>query len=262
MAILAGVCVAGIALFMVPLFVGDKGAYDPATLCPTDRSYGRTIVIVDKTDPFTDSQSAFLRTEIERIRDDMDEYEKLTIYVLNQSNFSTPKPVFELCKPGTGEDANALYQNPQKIRQRFENRFGRPLEELLADLTKGDVADRSPIMEMIRNVSYRGDFDMGESNEEKGKSEDRGVKRQLVIISDMLQHMPEFSQYQAPVTFEAFAKTEYFRHIRATLPGVVVHLIYLLRHGREKIQTASHLIFWEKFFRNAGAELVDVRYGP
>lgn len=74
----------------------DQRAYDPATLCPIDRSYPRTVVIVDKTDPFSDSQSIFLRAELENIRDELELFEKLAIYVLNQDNFSAPRPVFEL----------------------------------------------------------------------------------------------------------------------------------------------------------------------
>lgn len=239
-----------LVLIMIPIFVPSGGPYDEATLCPTDRPYPRTIVVVDKTDPFTVSQSRFLRAEIERLRDNMAQYEKLAIYVLNQDNFAAPESVFELCNPGSGKDANALYQNPTKIRLRFKKKFGQPLADLLADLITGERADRSPIMEMIRNVAYMGDFN------------DQSVKRRLILISDMLQHMPGYSHYRSPVNFEAFAASDYFARIKAPLPGVNVHLIYLVRRGQERNQTSKHLVFWERFFQGVGAKLVDVRYGP
>lgn len=148
-------------------------------------------------------------------------------------------------------DANELYQNPRMIRLRFEERFGEPLDTLLTDLTKGEVADRSPIMEMIRNVAYKGEF------------RDETAKRRLILISDMLQHMPEYSHYRTPVDYEAFAKSRYFEQVRPSLPGVEVRVIYLIRRGRESIQTAGHAVFWERFFKAAGAiHLNEIRVGP
>jgi hypothetical protein len=181
-----------VAILALSFVVRDDSKYDARTLCPINRPYARTIVIVDKTDPFTSAQSAFLRAEILRLRADMEQSEKLAIYILREDNFAAPTPVFELCNPGTGAEANALYQNPKKIRLHFEERFGKPLDAILANLVKGERSEQSPIIEMIKSVAYRGDFD------------EQGVKLQLVLISDMLQHtrgilpLPDVPRFPGP----------------------------------------------------------------
>jgi hypothetical protein len=253
-------------ILVLSFFVRDDSKYDAHTLCPTERAFGRTVVVVDKTDPFSPTQSAFLRLEVKRLRGEMEQSEKLTIYVLDKDSFAAPSPVFELCNPGSGAQANALYQNPEKIRLRFEERFGKPLDSILENLVKGDVAKFSPIMEMIRNVSFRDDFDV------------QGEKRQLVLISDMLQHTTGGYSHYPPrgknsaseqsgasssrLSFSEFKTKDEYRRVKASLSGVNVRIIYFRNRNRSDLQTPRHVLFWEDFFADAGATLVEVRYGP
>lgn len=250
LAITAAAVATTVVMIALSFALKDRGSYNADTLCPTDRTYPRTVLIVDKTDVFSPAQSSFLRAEIIRLRESLTQYEKLSIYVLNEANFGAPKPVFELCNPGSGEDANALYQNPRKIKQRFDERFGRPLDQALVTLTQGEEAKSSPIMEMIQNVAFAENL--------QGTSD----RKRLYLISDMLQHTPVYSQYKSAIDFDAFARTDQLKRVQVALPNVAVYIFYLFRRGQEKLQTAKHTAFWERYFDSMGAKLVDVRYGP
>ena len=252
---LALMILAGVALGMAILgglafaLHSARVATDPDTLCPTEGVYDHTVVLVDKTEPFTPGQQRYLRRAIEAIRDRMTLFEKLSIFVLDAENYSAPKPSFALCNPGDGSEANELYENPRKIRAQFDRQFGAPLDAVMEEIARADSSPRSPIMEMIQEVSYHQDFDASEKAE-----------RRLVLFSDMLQHMPGvYSHFRARPDFERFDRSAYAGRIAPDLNGVAVRIIYLLHPEYRASQTRRHILFWERYFAAAGARLEEVR---
>lgn len=224
----------------------DASRYDPLTLCPKDRSYPHTVVLLDKTDPFSRTQQAFLRDRLKQIRDHMAKYEKLSIYVLEDAA-GVGEARFAMCNPGSGKDANELYQNPQKIEQHFREQFGGPLDRLLAGLLEGQSRPRSAIIEAIREVAAQPDF------------RDPQQRRRLVVFSDMIHNTTEFSQYSNPQSFEKFAKTDYGDwSLRTSLARAEVAIVYLLRPEYKAAQNRGHTLFWEKYFHALGADLKEV----
>jgi hypothetical protein len=248
--IFAAVGAATLVLVVLSVAIRDDGRYDEVTLCPTDRSFNRTVVIVDKTDLFTGAQSQFLKAEVIRLRDNMEMFEKLSIYVLSEANFASPKPVFEFCNPGSGEDANELYQNPRKLKRRFDERFGRPLDAVVETLVEGERSKTSPVMEMVKNVAFA---------EQIG---DQEGQTKLILISDMLQNTNGYSQYRDPIEFGRFKQTDQYRRVSTALPNVDVQIIYFFRDGQRRRQNARHIVFWERYFASLGATTSNVRYGP
>lgn len=237
-----------VIIALVPIFVSVlKVPYDEETLCPSDREYAHTVILIDKTDPLTATQEDLLRRMINQIKDEMQLYEKLSVYVLDDRNYAFPTPRFALCNPGSGDNASPLYQNPRLIHQRFTEKFGQPLSDALAGIRLGDTRPNSPIMEMIASIAELKDF--------KPSKE----RRRLIIFSDMLQHMPEYSQYHAAPDFKTFADTPYARRLSVEMTGVSVRIVYLLRAGSERRQTNAHGLFWEQYFARLGARLDEIR---
>ncbi len=246
-AIFAAAMLAVIAL-VVALFVarGSAGHYDRETLCPTDRDYAHTVVLIDKTDPFSATQQDYLRSRLKALRDRLAKYEKLSIFVLEDDG-GTGAARFSLCNPGTGKDANELYQNPRLEAERFKTQFGAPLDSLLAELLVAQTKPHSAILEAIRDIAAQPDF------------HDPRQTRHLVIVSDLIQNVAEFSQYHSVVPFDVFAKTTYGEWmLRTPLAGVDVSVIYLLRQETKHSQTRAHALFWENYFSSLGAVLKEL----
>lgn len=247
--IIIGVSMLGLlVLIAIPLIIKlNEVPYDEETLCPTDRPYPHTVIMIDKTDPLTDQQEKALRTIVARIKDDMAQFEKLSIYVLDDRNYSFPESRFALCNPGTGDDASPIYQNPQLIQRRFEDLFGSKLDAALDGIQLGDTRPHSPIMEMVRNLEHLSDFGAAHN------------PRHLIIFSDMLQHMAAYSHYRGKFDFETFSTSDYAAIQHVDLTGVDVSIVYLIRDKTVKLQTNRHGLFWEKYFDSLGAKLQEIR---
>ncbi|MBP5857917.1 hypothetical protein KAJ83_12935 [Marivibrio halodurans] len=217
-------------------------------LCPESGYRAHTIVVVDKTDTFSPSQRSYLGRIIRTVGEEMRQFDKLSIYVLDHKNFSAPIPAFDLCNPGDGSAANTLYQNPRKIRAKFEATFGEPLDRAINALATTQTSPRSPIMEMIQEVALRDDF------------KPRQAPQRLILFSDMLQHMPgDYSQFRDPISFDWFAARTYAREVATSLGGADVEIVYLLNPEYEALQTRRHILFWEQYFKWINGNLVEVR---
>ena len=141
---------------------------------------------LDKTDLLSISQQRFVLNYINKKKDKLRRFEKFSIFSLTENTYVNPEPIFSKCNPGTGKNSNKLYQNPKKIQMKFDRFFSRPLKENMKSVLSDGVGSQSPIFEMIRELSFRDDF--GEDVKQ----------RTLIIISDMMHHTPQYSQYSAP----------------------------------------------------------------
>ncbi len=234
-----------IALAALPLIIGPEDI-DETDLCPLDRAYPHTVLLVDKTDPFTPSQQLFLKNLTNKVKLELERYEKLSIYILDDENYLAPTPMFTMCNPGTGAGANEFYQNPPRVQKRFDDFFGAPLEAVLAKLLEGAEAPHSPIMEMLREVSFIDDFNT------------ETPERRLIVVSDMLQNMPAYSHYRRSIDYDGFAASAYADEVAALLGGVTVKVVYLWRPRTRNFQGRGHIRFWDRYFAEFGANLVEV----
>jgi hypothetical protein len=256
---------AGVALIvsavvvMVVVIVGtailqrrDKAErVDPDTLCPYSRNYAHTVVIVDKTDPFSDNQKKKFRALVLELRGSLEIAEKLSIYVLDDRNYLAPRPVFAVCNPGTGSAANPFYQNPRMWEKRFHAKFGKPLDDVVGQLDEAKTTKISPILEMVHSVAQVFDFGPAASN------------RRLIVFSDLMQNVPEFSHFNSNFDYKSFRSTPYAKKVKADLTDAKVRLIYLLRPELHKFQSQpAHQTFWGNWFQDSGAKEVVVERAP
>lgn len=209
-----------------------------------------TVVLVDKTDPLTPAQQQALHARLSSLKGEVAEGERLSIFYIDAEQGLSPV-VFSRCNPGDATSANPLYENPQMIQTTYNAFFGAPLDGVIQELGRGGGAPRSPILEAIGSLASEltvpGDW----------PADARAPERRLVLVSDLLQHMPpDYSQYgvSAPLDYPAFAQSAYGQQRRPSLSGVDVEILYLLRAGAGGLaQGPEHLSFWNALFTDAGA---------
>ncbi len=243
------VACASIFIFMgiLTVILGAKERVDEETLCLLDKPLnGHTVFFVDRTDPLNKKQTEWLLREVEKAKQELNFNEKLSIYSIIGSTDSFLRVLFSRCSPGSGKEANPLYQNPKKIQKYFEESFGGPLSKILSDLTKGTKYSTSPIMESIKNLSNQKEFSSRINN------------RKLYVVSDMLQNTNEFSHYH-PYSLQEFEKSDYFKKVKPDLDSVEVRIYYIANNYTKarNIQNQDHSNFWLSYFKKSGAKHVE-----
>lgn len=153
--------------------------YDHDTLCRNDGAYTRLKVLIDKTDPISKQDQERLAALIRRIKDQLAANERLSLFVLDETGTYSPAPVFDMCNPGRGNQANSLYENPRMVQKRFDEQFQGPLETVLVNLLRPGVAPQSPILESI--IALKGSTSQPE---------------RMIVVSDMLQNSGTLSFYR------------------------------------------------------------------
>ena len=223
-------CSLGISAFVL------TESYDPETFCP-DEILAHTVILLDLTDSLNKDQQKFVLSYINGEKNKLRDFEKLSVFTLTEDSYIVPESVFSKCSPGTGDNANELYQNPKKIRLKFDRFFSAPLKEVLVNIFPDRVDNRSPIFEMIRELSRKDDF------------QSDVPERTLIIISDMMHNTANYSHYKNRVDYEYFSETPYSDEVAAHLDSVDVKIVYLLRDNTCRIQGKRHLLCWEEYFQ-------------
>jgi len=218
---------------------------DPETLCPTTGETSVTAVLLDGTDSLTEIQKALVRTRLADLKEALPIHGRIEVYTLGQVTGNLLRPEIMLCNPGRGSDVSQLTANPKRVekvwRERFSERLDLALDRVLD--TRGEKT--SPLMESIQSVGATAFAGARRAS----------IPKHLVIVSDMLQHTPGYSQYKGLGSFDSLQRTEYFRQVRPDLGGVDVTILYLRRPTRAGLQGGAHVTFWEAFFTAAGATL-------
>lgn len=232
-------------IFAWSFLAGQADLVDEATFCPKDGPPAHLAILVDTTDPVSLTQLEVARQQIEQ---------KIADAVVGtRISFSTVSPdlglrnqaFFSMCKPQAGDDASILTQNPQMVEEQFQAGFAGPVSQAMNTLLKVPEAPNSPIMESAQEFAARiPGFSVS------------NVPRELVLLSDLVQHSDSFSFYRGGTwdSFEAAGGTSRFG---ASFRGVTVSI---LRIPRLPERTAIVDDFWVRYFSAQGFE--SVRYIP
>lgn len=176
--VLAGVALIG--FFAAPSLLRGPPR-DEETLCQKTGPTGHTLILVDKSDPWSEVQAGRLKRLVKQIGDELPAERLLSIYVFNDVFEPGFPPLISLCNPG--RTASELIGNPRREYLRWVEKFGRPLDEALTVLTQPAKGNQSPIVEAIGDVVSR--------RENRVPNGDRA----LVLVSDMLQNSKGFSVF-------------------------------------------------------------------
>lgn len=227
-------------------------ATDPVTLCLVHAPPPEVVVVLlDVTDQLSEPQRLEIRNHLTRVRNSLQRFGLVEVYTVDRLSRRVTEPVLHLCNPGTGADLSSIYQNPTLARRKWEAFADTLAHEIDKQLTTREMP-ASPIFEAIQSTALR----------TFGRADFDGVRKRLVIFSDLLQHVPGvFTMYQHVPSFESFKTDPYFANVRADLQGVSVFIYYLARPMTT--QGRAHIRFWEEYFATQGArvELVQRIFG-
>jgi hypothetical protein len=225
----------------------DARPINEATFCPTDAQgpASVTAILIDKTDTFNPTQQAAIRERLDELKDHTSRYDLFEIYSVDSTQQKVLKPDFSLCNPGRGEDKNIWTGNPQLAEQRWQKLFADPLQHLFDTSLTGGAASISPIMESIQSVvvTRLGAQDAG----------DEKKPHRLIVISDLLQYVSDYSQYKPLTSFKQFSSLPYYQSVRSDMSGIDVEIWYVRRQNTLHLQGKKHTDFWTEYFVDQGA---------
>lgn len=225
---------------------------DEATGCPVSGPTAIHAILIDRSDPISPQQAQQIRTVIDGYIARARIGERFDLYVASGDTVNVLAPVASVCSPGRGDQANELYENPQMIQRRFDEKFVGVMKDSLTRLLSATTADSSPILESVRAaaISSFGAIEPGQ------------IPLQMTIVSDMVQHSPGNSHFRGETNFDDLAKRPVWRSLQANLKGAKVNIMYLLRpaamRNGQSIQSRGHQYFWEKALPASGASGVDI----
>lgn len=214
---------------------------DSKTGCRLDREDPvHTIVLVDQSDPFNATDLDWVRTLLDGEARSLPRYGRLTLVVPNSASPYDPAQVFTGCSPGSGTEANPLFQNPKMIQQSWERKFHAPLMATTDEALRDTVAPSSPLMEAMYTIADRPDFQPGVPS------------RRLILVSDLMQHSPGFSMYKSGADEAAWSDST-LADMRAGLEGVEV-VARIVPRQQYALPLGEVKAFWRDWFAAAGAD--------
>ena len=248
--LIMGLVVILLAAAATYLFVneGNRVKIDSITFCPNEESeqFGKTVALLDLTDPLNKAQKEFFLKEIKELKDQIPKHHSLTIYTLDEDLDLNRSRKITMCNPGTVEDIESTYDkisiNPKEIEKRWVEGFSKQISDVVNNIMfDNNSQNSSPVMEMFQLIAI---------NEFKGFE---GVDNEIIILSDMIQNTSEMSMYQnALISFSEFKKNNYFSKVRTNLNNnVAIRLFIIKRDGSRAMQEKKYFVnFWAQFFMN------------
>lgn len=217
---------------------------DSESLCPKANSPSLlAVVLFDVSDQLTSQQRMGIVNELRRLKNQLPRFARLEAFTVNEVAASGSQSFKPMCNPGSGSDMNAIYQNPELARKKWEQHFSKRLDQQLDELMRVPPAKDSPIYEAIQETALR-TFQMPEYDE---------VPKRLIVISDLLQNVPRKQSHYAGVPdFDAFRSSAYFVQVHSDLSNVEVEILYLVR-SQVSLDRSKHIVFWENYFAAQGA---------
>jgi hypothetical protein len=245
----------GGALTVLALGVLAAGAYvyatvarlptlDQATLCPVDGPHSVAVVLLDSTDEIPDIARQEIRTMLVDMAETLPAYELLEIRLLDPK-LPGGRSIFAKCNPGDGSGLSEYTANPRMARQRWLEGFRQPLDGALEAGFRPAPGKTSPIMETIQRIAV-------ERFTGRGVEE---VPKSLTVISDMLEHGPDYSQYSGDLSFARFKASRAYKKVQTDLHGADVLIYYIQRKTGKPINSGDHIKFWADWIHDNNGRL-------
>lgn len=234
---------ASITLIAQSLTRGE--AATPDVCCVEGVSAADVTILFDSTDALSEEQLRVVNDLVRQINDKLVEGDRLVLLRLDpDAQGHLFQELFAATKPADGSAADPWTENARLLGERYRQTFVEPMAAALSALVQPLEATTSPLLEALYSISQRLDSSPG------------SLRRELVVVSDMLQNSPLLSQFKSDYSFSALAeeRSVYLADLGG-LRGVRVTL-YQLGNRYAHRQTTKHARFWQDYFQAAGvAEL-------
>ncbi|NCA70659.1 MAG: hypothetical protein EOM91_11240 [Sphingobacteriia bacterium] len=230
-------------------FVALAWPREQHTVCGPEATPAAAVVwLIDATDPLSDAQLGWVTGEIRRSAEHLPTGSHLAILQLDPKGtdgvLGTP---LETCKPNDGSHANAWTENARLLADQFQQTFLGPLEGAMPRLREPLTAETSALLEALHAIALR------------LAVADPGSRRELIIVSYMLQHSSLLSHFRGGYSFNALAEggSVYLTRLDG-LRGASVTIYQIRDHYPQRL-TAEHRRFWDEYFTAVGVETLTVK---
>jgi hypothetical protein len=217
---------------------------DKTSLCPVDGPRSVTVVLLDSTDDIPDIARREVRTALTDLAETLPAYGLLEIRLLD-ADAAGGRTVFAKCNPGDGSNLSEYTSNPRLAKKRWMDGFREPLDQALETGFRPLPGKVSPIMETVQRIAV---------DRFTGRSADQ-VPKQLVLISDMIEHEADYSQYAGDLSYDRFKASRAYRKLRTDLHGADVQIYYIQRNTGKPLNSIDHIRFWADWIRDNNGRL-------
>jgi hypothetical protein len=241
----AGAAIGGIALIFLALAalgalavfyfsVTPKPKLDAASLCPVDGPYGITVVLVDTSDDLPEPTQREVLGQLEDQISELPDYHKLDIRVLDIAG-GRSRSLFSKCNPGDGTGLSEWTDNPRLARMRWLENFRQPAKVAVKNSLASAKAKSSPIMGAIQDIAI----------DQFSSAAAQKVEKRLIVISDMLEFTPLYSQYPGAgdLSYQRFKRSSAYLKFRTDLHDAHVKIEYV-QQTQVTIDSVRHIEFW------------------
>jgi hypothetical protein len=208
---------------------------DKVTLCPPGQPQDVIVIVMDTTDRLADAS----RAEAKQLLIDMIEQSPqnalLDLRVIDPSH-NGGRTVLTLCNPGDGRGLSEFTGNPEMAKRTWQQRFREPLIQAIDGNLNPTPSKISPLLTTFQGIAL----------ERFTGARAATARKQLVIVSDMIEHVPgEYTQYPpADLRYERFKSLPVYRKVHTDLKGAEVSIFYVQRLLPRPIDTGAHIRFW------------------
>jgi hypothetical protein len=218
---------------------------DVRTLCPLSGPQGITVVLVDTSDDLPETTRREVLGMLDDVIATLPAYYELDIRVLDIAG-SRSRSMFSKCNPGDGAGLSEWTANPHIARLRWIESFRKPAADAIKNSITTAKASSSPIMAAVQDIAI----------EEFSNAASKNAKKVLYVISDMIEHTKDYSQYprSGDLSFQRYKQSPAYLKYRTDLHGATVNIRYVNRQpkGHPLLDGATHIAFWKAWIEDNG----------
>lgn len=217
--------------------------------CPLDDRFAAQVaVLVDPSDALTAVQQRSSLPRLLEALDQVPERAEIRIYsVARIGRDGDAGADLRLCVPPHPESIGkleGLWKNRRIAARNYDRDFTEPLRARLDELLGAPSDSVSPIVEAIQAASV-----------DAFRPGDATIPRELIVVSDMVQHSSDLSFFRAAPDFGAFGGNPVYATLRVDLGGVEPTIFLLARRGTAgRLQAGRLQAFWDDYFIDSGAD--------
>lgn len=212
-------------------------------LCPGTGEASLTAVLVDLTDPLTVAQRQDFLNQLERVRNEVPKFGRLTLYKVDATKEKLLAPVLDLCNPGDGSDVTEATGNPKKVKETWNEKFSQPVEKAFEELTQESGSAESPIFQSVQSVTLT----------KLQRPNVAGKPKKLILVSDLLQHSGDLNFYQRVPTLDELRRSKTYAVSLSDLSGVQTEIWMLTRSNTANTQIRKLAVLWMEAFKDQHA---------
>lgn len=216
----------------------DRPVLDKQTLCPVDGgARSTTVVLLDTSDQWPEITRAEVRKRLEKVAAQVPDYGLLELRLLDPAA-QGGRVIFSKCNPGDGSNLSEITANPRLAHKRWMEQFATPLKTALDQTLTQSEADSSPILSTAQSIAVDRFDGAGPGH--------------LILISDMIEHTPDYSQYKGDLSYERYKQSAAYKKQHTDLKGADVAIFYV---QRLRMDSGSHIRFWTDWIHDNNGKL-------